>query len=298
MISNTATYEMIKEVASRPTRKNSNFLCVVIGLPGSGKSYACLRLGQLITDEINKYNLKKGIPLIGFNERNITFSPTDFMKQIHGDEALPPGSVIIYEEAGTTLDSKDALNKLNKMIAHVIETMRYRRYITFFNLPRYMNLDKTIRCLCHCLIETKKIDRRNNLNYIKPQFLNYNPKIDKMYYKFIKFTHNGKKVKSSGIPLKKPSTILRHKYEKAKHDYANFLYGNIMNELGINKSKNEDKDNDKLKVALTPEQKNAYLFLQENPNMPSKDLAKLLQTTPGHAAIIVRRLRKMNVIPL
>jgi len=296
MIESGQTKAFVMEIASRPTRKNTNFLCVVVGLPGTGKSYSCIRLGQLVTDEINEYNRKHDKPEIEFSMNNVVFTPGDFLRRIHGKDALTPGSVIIFEEVGTSLDSKDALTKLNKMIAHVVETMRYRKYITFFNLPRFMNLDKTIRSLCHCVIETKKIVHHKNFCYIKPLLTQFNPKLDKAYHRYVKFKDGGKQHKATSVKLRKPTTKIRNEYERMKHAFADNLYEGILAEIEPVKETPEQIERKKL-LGLTPVQKRVYRHVTDNniKNPSPALIANMIDSKVNTVAAALARLDKLEL---
>ena len=306
---NDGAVAFCEQIARKVCRENTNFLCFVVGLPGTGKSWCCLRLGELITSLVNKYNRENNIPEITFDERNIVFDKDEFQIKIDGRHALPPCSTIIFEEAGVALDSKNALSNDNKRMAHIVETFRYRRYVTLFNLPRGMNLDKTIRCICHCLITTKRLEPNNNRSFVKPLMIQFNPALDKIYWKNVMYKRNDKLFSVKHISLNKPGIKIVNRYERLKHEFASNMYQEYR---GVNvnsdphnemdeKEKERIKEIEKKKVLddLSFTEEILYnLFTNEGKKEYTgiSDITKRTCLNSGSIGKVLKKLKKRNLI--
>jgi len=121
------------------------------GMPGSGKSWSCLTVAEEITESTGA----KFDP-----EVHIVFTLDEFWKLYNDKTLCPPGSVIIFEEVGVNVSSKDFMSKANKLFGNVFQTMRYRGIAVILNTPSLGFLDKTPRSLLHRWFKTEKLNSK------------------------------------------------------------------------------------------------------------------------------------------
>ena len=125
---------------------------VFTGEGGSGKSHSAIRLAINIDPN--------------FCLKNIVFDTKSFLSRLNAN--LPPGSVIVYEEAGNGLNAKRWQDEQVIIFGETAETMRYRGYMIFFTVPRLPFIDSTTRQLVQMLLESTSTKGRMKMLYITP----------------------------------------------------------------------------------------------------------------------------------
>lgn len=128
----------LSDYALERVMANQNYVLIVTGTTGSGKSYGAMTLAL----DIDPY----------FNVDRIVFSPEDFVRIVK--TALPPGSVIIWDEVGVGLSSREWFTIQNKMIGFILETFRRDNLILIMTTPNMSFIDKKVRSLLHGYAET------------------------------------------------------------------------------------------------------------------------------------------------
>ncbi len=103
----------------------------------SGKSYSAITLAE----DIDPY----------FNVDRIVFHPKEFVSLL--DVGLPKGSVIIWEEVGVSLSSRDWYREQNKIISSLFETFRRHNLILIMTVPNVKFIDSRIRAMIHGFAE-------------------------------------------------------------------------------------------------------------------------------------------------
>lgn len=205
--------------------KNKNFLCIIAGETGSGKSESSLSIA-LMADHT-------------FNAERIIFNLDDLMR-LRKEKKLKKGSVLVYEEVGVEHSNQAWQSKKNRVLSYLLQTFRDENYIVIFNVP-YMGLFlKTGRKLLHAYFETASIDEKKQICKIKPYVLQYNEWYDKTYKKYLKVKIKGKgltPLKKWGIP--RPPLQLRQEYLKKKAAYKEEL------DKQLNKMLSEEKEGKK-----------------------------------------------------
>ncbi|MDD3772705.1 MAG: hypothetical protein PHC38_08630, partial [Weeksellaceae bacterium] len=151
-----------KWLYSRLIKNNKNVLSAELGPTGSGKSYRDLRKAELWYE----FYFHEKFPA----ERNICFGVDQVMKRL-SDEDLRRGDIIVVEEAGVNLGSREWQSKFSRMFNYVLQSFRSMNIAIFFNLPYLSMLDKQARHLLHYYAESVAIDPINKLNKCKPFFV-------------------------------------------------------------------------------------------------------------------------------
>lgn len=122
-------------------RNNRNWLCIICGPTGTGKSYVSLRLAELLDPT--------------FNLNQVVFSTEEFLQVFpHCDS----GQVIIFEES-EELNSRRAMKEANVQIGIILSMIRFTQISVLFNLPAIQMIDINARRLMHTYLYTIEVDR-------------------------------------------------------------------------------------------------------------------------------------------
>jgi len=197
--------------------KNKNFLGFISGQTGSGKSYSCLSIGEMIDPN--------------FDIDRVVFSGQELMQLINSKK-LKRGSCIMFDEMSIDMDNRNWNSTTNKMINYLMQTFRYRGFIMLMNSPFLDFIDSKTRKLFHAEIGIAMIDYDKEECYLTPRIIQYNGRFQKFYYKRLKVKlPNGafKPIDMWKVP--KPSKDLLKSYEKKKDHYAQLLNKRIEKEL-------------------------------------------------------------------
>ena len=123
----------LSDYALGRVRKNQNYIILITGQVGSGKSYS----GLALAEDIDPY----------FNIDRVIFHPKEFIQLL--DMGLPKGSVVLWEEVGVTLSSRDWFKEQNKIISSLFETFRRHNLILIMTVPNVQFIDSRIRSMIH-----------------------------------------------------------------------------------------------------------------------------------------------------
>ena len=104
---------------------------------GVGKSYTAMRIGELVDEDFS--NGTEGM-------NKIIFTPADFLRTMKYVEAKGThGQVIIIDEAGILINSRQWFSMINKAMGDIMMTLRTLRCVVIFVLPALPVMDKTVR---------------------------------------------------------------------------------------------------------------------------------------------------------
>lgn len=185
--------------------QNKNWLSIVCGETGSGKSYSALSLGE----DIGKVF--------------IVFTSLEFMTLLNSGR-LRRGNVIIFDEAGVGMSSREWYSTQNKVLGSVLQTFRNMNVAVIFTTPNLSFVDVQARKLFHAYLETAYLDYEECVSYLKAYDIQVNSRLDKIYYKHPKFTdHDGSVSVMTHFAVHKPSESMIEYYEKLKGDYTKRL---------------------------------------------------------------------------
>jgi len=108
-------------------KKDKDYVLVVDGKEGTGKSTLAFQIGKYID---NSLNLKR-----------VVFSPEDFREAIL---KAKKGQCIIYDEAFTGFSSRSSLSPVNRVLVSLAMQMRQKNLMVIIVLPTIFLLDKYI----------------------------------------------------------------------------------------------------------------------------------------------------------
>lgn len=123
---------LIKHLAKRIRTDQQNVI-MVEGETGSGKSAFCLNLCLDLARE-----LKCGFDL----ERDYIYSATDLWNKLKDPDANP---INFLDEGTVTISSSNAMQKSDKQIATLMDTMRSKHWTTIIASPSHLRINSTIR---------------------------------------------------------------------------------------------------------------------------------------------------------
>jgi hypothetical protein len=171
-----------------------------------------------------------------FNINRVVFRVEDFIKLLNTGN-LVKGNAIIFDEAGVNMNSREWYSVQNKCISYLLQTFRHRNLAVIFTTPNLSYIDKAVRGLFHCYIETQRIDRRENKVVAKI----YRIKIlrdGKILFPYPKAKRFGtdRTVAKNNFRINLPEPALITSYEKKADEFKEYLSRDL--ELTLQKSKN------------------------------------------------------------
>jgi len=108
-------------------QKDKDYVFVVDGAEGSGKSWFAFQIGKYIDNDMDL--------------SQICFTGKDFHKAVLNANK---GEVIIYDEAFGGLGSRGALSKINRMLVELMMQMRQKNLCVIIVLPTFYLLDRYV----------------------------------------------------------------------------------------------------------------------------------------------------------
>jgi hypothetical protein len=202
---------------NRLTRRNKNWLCIIVGGTGDGKSWSGGRECQFIDPKFIE-NIKE----YGINSVVAFGKAQDYLRMIDTgiqDHILKRGSMCIFDEAGVGVPAREWYKEQNKDFSYVSQTFRSLNIGTIFTTPDISFIDSQPRKLFHDYQEARGVDMERKMCLIKPFIMQNNPKIGKIYYKYPWF--HGVKIKRLWMGL--PHQIFIDEYEPAKEKFNETL---------------------------------------------------------------------------
>ncbi len=209
----------IKYIKNRISQ-NKNFMCLITGQTGSGKSWSALAICELLNDD--------------FNIGRVVFKGKDLMMLINSEDFNNrKGVAILWDEAGIDLSNRSWQSMTNRLLNFLLQTFRHRCFVLIFTTPYNSFIDKSTRKLFHAELSTVSINFKDSTVRIKPKLIQYNARYDKFYHKWLRVA-TGK----GAVPLKewnipKPSPKILEGYEIKKTDFTRQLNENIGIELEL-----------------------------------------------------------------
>ena len=199
-------------IMMRMMEHNQNWLCLVVGGTGSGKSYLALKIAEELDST--------------FNASRVAFNAEEFMS-ILNDGQLQKGCFIIFDEAGVGMSAREWFSLSNKALNYVLQTFRFRNIGVIFTTPDMGFIDVNARKLFHTYVETIRIDRNMKVCVAKVMEMQNNPKMGEQYTKYPR--QLGEVMKRYCFHL--PSKDLIKAYELKKTEYGLKLQRDIGQEL-------------------------------------------------------------------
>lgn len=193
-----------------------NWLCIVIGRVGSGKSLASMSLAKMFDPT--------------FNLDRVLFDENAFMEAVQSD--LPPGSFLIGDEIGSWMPAREYMTTVNRLLSYVLQTWRFKRFGIFWTVPQRRQVDINIRSMADMLMEMMTIHRDIQATEVKLKFVQTNPTTGFERTPFPKVTRIGEgDITINRCMIPRPARSFEKAYERKKMDVMAKFYERIHNEL-------------------------------------------------------------------
>lgn len=179
--------------------------CIIEGEGGIGKSWFALALAELL-DPAFVNDPERAV------ENQIPFSAKDYLLAV---KTLPPFSVIIYDEPGQSFHHREFMSEANIILSKTMITYRFKRFISFMNIPGLGLVDKDGKMLVKFLVNVVGNGHAEVFQNLFQKF-GGEPWWDKIV--------DNQYVHSPGVKL-------RHFYEKKKAKYEDGQYEEYWNTL-------------------------------------------------------------------
>lgn len=188
--------DQLKKAIQRGMGRN----LLILGNPGTGKSWASMRLGEILD-------------LNGFTIDKVCFTPVQFMNAIINSKK---GDAIVYEEVGVNVSKRQWWKQFGQNA--LMQTVRYKNLFIIMNCPNLDFIDKPMTKLLHYsfnMLDTRKED--DGYTVMRPIRIDVDGQfgITKRMYPMV----NG--VLINQFIVKKPSLMLRRQYEEKHQKYKN-----------------------------------------------------------------------------
>lgn len=204
---------VIEYIHDQVFNKNSNFLCLWAGKPGSGKSRGALKACELLSKRCGRR----------FSITHVVFSIEDFLRLVNnyaerfeqGEDVR--GVCILYDEAGISMDNRDWQSKVHKAMNDCAETFRYLGLVVMMTAPGRGRIDSKLRELMHAMFHIQKKTARYTV--VKFLLLKESVVLEKEFKTHLRVEHRGWVMKITSIQVPLPSQHLNAQYEIAMIRY-------------------------------------------------------------------------------
>lgn len=268
---------LVQYINDRIQNKNKNFLMLFVGAVGSGKSYAALRLAEMLDDTFD-------ISRVCFKAKEFMDCINDLVARAEKGEVIK-GKVIIWDEFGVEHNAREFMTISNRVINYFFQTSRHLNLIVIMTVPLLSFIDSATRKLSHGIGEMVGINSQTKCASVKVKLLQTNVMTGKEYPKYLRYRRKGKTRVSKKLKFNLPSKELRNVYEKKKKEFTTQLNKDIMNKL----LKVRNKENPKPLLTKLQEQ---VLDCLRNGITNQKDIGKKLGKKQGSIASSIISLRK------
>jgi biotin operon repressor len=211
----TREYSWLRYIRQR-LRQNKNFMGVIVGPTGSGKTWTGISICEMGDPE--------------FSIDRIVFSGSDLMKLINSG-TIKRGSFILWDEAGVGLSARSWQSMANKLLNFLLQTFRHKNFVLLFTTPFEDFLDVATRKILHAELKTHGINFDKQTVKIKGKLYQYNPEMKKFYKKYLRVVTKDGIIPVVSWNVPKPSKKLIDEYEAKRSAFTHRLNKNIEAEL-------------------------------------------------------------------
>lgn len=210
---------------------NKNCMICLVGDPGQGKSWAAIRLAELLDP--------------AFNADKVTFRPKRMLERIN--EEHPTGDITVADEAGVSMNAKTWWDSDQIQIGNILETWRHQNRGLIFTLPVFDKLQKDARGLIDVMMTAYGINRAEGTSRWRFQLVDTNNVTGEIYrpYPRLPDPETGVKTKWKTLDLGRPTKELRENYQERKEAYTDELNENAIQQMEEDETEEQE---------LTPKQ--------------------------------------------
>jgi DNA replication protein DnaC len=255
-------------ILDRVKNKNKNFVMVLVGPTGSGKSYSALRIGEGLDPKFN-------IDSVCFKAVHFMSKVNELIERSKKGEDLK-GRVLLWDEFGVEHNSREFMSLTNRVINYFFQTSRHLNLIVLLSVPVLSFIDSATRKLIHCTAEMRGIDRTRNLGNLSIKMLQTNSMTGKEYPKRFRYKLNNQMHYMESLQVPLPSKDLIDTYELAKSKFTSNLNKEIMDKLLADEEKQKEK---RQRFKPLTERQEQIKELMKNNNV--EGVAKILEINKG-----------------
>lgn len=264
---------ILNRARARIVHRNMNYILVIIGPTGIGKSWAALRIAEYLDP-----NFKDNI-----GER-VCFDILKMIKLIN-QKRVGKGDVLILDEAGIAFGTRASMTIVNKQISYLLQAWRYLNCGLIMTLPDLTFLDVHGRKLCHAVFHVMALHEKKGYCRMKVYDNVNSPWKGLTMREFPCTKDGGQIIRHKWMTIGKPSNKVREEYENMKKGFNDELNRRI--EETIHSLENERLMD--MTKKIDNKRQARKMFRQ---GMATKDIAKRLDAKLPTVQGWVRSLRK------
>lgn len=250
-------------VRARLWRDNMNWIAIICGRPGTGKSYCALSLAEQISKK--------------FTADNVCFSAREFLKLMDAVGTKRGGTYII-DEAGANWGARSFMTRESRDLSAVLQIIRDENFAIILTLPALAMLDKHGRMLAHTICETVgRPNRKEGFVKLKLKNTYFNPTAQKelkIYATYPRVVMDGEAYRVPYMRVFLPSKKLIRAYERKKSAFKRDL---IKQTLADRDAKSKPKE---------PSKKSRVVALLEQGDMSITAIAREVGCTYNYVSKI------------
>jgi hypothetical protein len=211
----------------RRIKENRNANLVFVGDTGSGKSYSSISLAEKIDPN--------------FTADRIVFTTLDFLKLVNSN--LPPGSVIIFDDAGLGIPAREWQATSAKIFGKLFQGFRYKNLIAMITVPNIAFIERQSRMLMHLYLEAT--DTQGIMKPFRPFFPFRGD--DRLGFRYPTMERGGREIKVKLSVYDLPSQKIIQAYELKKKAYMEKTNREFQEEMEFALEKEQHKREEMVK---------------------------------------------------
>lgn len=213
-----------KKIWERMHLKDKNYMSIICGETGSGKSEFGLRLCELVDPN--------------FSEDQIAFTIERFMELVNAD--YPTGSAILFDEVGIALSHAKHYEEEVIRVNHILQSWRDQNRMLVMTSPHINLVAKADRGLLHAQMDMQNIDREMFMSTVRYRNIQQNNDSGDLYKKYprLRDPQTGRTSKFRHLTLYKPSTEISKPYLEKKATFNDELNEKVLEQV---REKNEEQ---------------------------------------------------------
>jgi len=283
-----STQIIIKRIHNR-IDAGKNALVIICGQTGAGKSLAALQIMRGLylyrygKEPENKYLIDHTF----FRATKFMEAMRDLSNDLVDDKKkLIKGQSWLWDEVGVEAGHKESMTVRNKVVGWLAQTFRNLQQVIFFTTPSISFIDASIRKLIHYYIEAHMIDLKKKVCVCRALELQYNVRMDKIYYHNFKYPTNEGVLEVDFIAVPKISDELEQDYDIKKNRFTSDLNEEILSAL-----RRVEKTKESAPLTLRQEEILSYLKQNKSP----MEIAKVMGQHNSNIYVNLNFMRRKGV---
>lgn len=259
---------------------------VIVGKPGSGKSWGMLRLAYEFAGKDFKL------------EGNLFFKAGEMMRAIkdfYAREDLTKeqkeGKLWLLDEAGIDANALSYMDQINRGLNAFFQTARHRNYCFFCTVPFLNFISKGVRTLMNVMMEG--VGYKDNRTILVPRILDFDGNQDHFYRRRLLIKDGNSINLCNEIKTKKPPKYIIDEYEEMKSKFTSNLFENIADNMDAFENEKAIKLNKKLNGGLT--ERRALILELFKQGLNRKDVEEKLGISQPALSDHVKAMEKLGI---